>query len=178
MTSRGFNQAPAGLAMPAIIVVLALVLSGCSNAASRPEQAPTISEPAFATTTTTTSSVVTESMSAGASLSEDAAITAARAFLEEKDAPVWATMEGAFSDVYATLSHRPTYVEQPAPAEVDPNRAVWGVEFQVGVDVCPPAPHDCEQRDGLVAILVDAETGEWVRSTTFAPSPVDPLPKP
>lgn len=111
-------------------------------------------------------------------LTESEAIAAARQFLPDDAAQHWATMPGTFETVFEALVHRPTYLEQPAPEGIGLDRMVWGVEFKVPVEICPPPGGTCETRDGLRTIIIDYATGEWLRTSTFAPSPGDSLPKP
>jgi hypothetical protein len=110
-------------------------------------------------------------------LTEAQAIEAARGTYA--DAEVWATLPGTYEDVFATLAHRPSYVDQPPPAgKAMLERMVWGVQFKIAAVICPPPPGDCETRDALRTILIDYETGRQLRSSTYAPSPGDPLPTP
>jgi hypothetical protein len=113
-------------------------------------------------------------------LSESDAVAAARGHLPEsdRDAELWATMSGTFADVSLSLGHRPPYLDQPTVDDVAADRPVWGVGFQLTVEICGPAGGTCESRKGLSTIFIDYESGDWLRSSTFAPSPGEPLPRP
>ena len=99
--------------------------------------------------------------------------------VENREAEVWASLEGSFAEVSSRLVISPPYLEQPPSENAAPDREVWGVQFKVAVELCPPeGGGECEARTGLRAIIVDHETGEWIRTSTYAPSPGEPLPPP
>jgi hypothetical protein len=88
-------------------------------------------------------------------------------------------MAGTYADVFASLAHRPMYLEQPAPAGAKTlRRAVWGVQFRVSVEICGPSGAQCETRDGLRTLLIDHASGAKLGTSMYAPSPGDPLPTP
>jgi hypothetical protein len=110
-------------------------------------------------------------------ISASQAESVARGYLDDREAPVWASVSGPIELVYDALLpkhvERPSFVDEPyAKAQV------WGVQFKVKVDICPPRPHDCFTRDGLRTVFIDAMTGEWLRTSTFAPNEGVPLPTP
>lgn len=110
-------------------------------------------------------------------VSASAAESVARGYLEDKTAPVWASVSGPFDLVYDALL--PQHLERPSFADEKYAKSpVWGVQFKVVVDICPPSPWECTKRDGLRTVFVDAMTGEWLRTSTFAPNEGVPLPKP
>jgi hypothetical protein len=111
------------------------------------------------------------------SLTEEQAVATARTHLnaDQQDAELWRTLYGRYDEVDGLLGHRPGYVDQPEDESAA--RIVWGVEFRLAVEICPPGDGECETRPGLRTIFLDAKTGEWLRSSTFAPSPGDELPR-
>lgn len=113
-------------------------------------------------------------------LSEADAVAAARTSLPEahRSSELWATMSGTFQNVFRDLAHQPNYAEQPAPDAIIADRKVWGVQFKVEVEICPPSGAVCQTRDGLATVFLDYSTGEWIRSTTYAPPPGQELPEP
>lgn len=112
-------------------------------------------------------------------LTEEEAVAAARASVSFADGKeVWATMAGPYAAVFDAMAHQPDPDEQPA---VDtPLREVWGVQFRVKVELCGPwtEENSCEIRDALRTVFLDPHSGTWIRTSTYAPAPGDPLPKP
>jgi hypothetical protein len=150
-----------------VFAALCLLIAGCSAPPRAESQAESDATP-------------TPSASLPPGLTEEQAIEAARQSSGvDGDAVVWATMPGTFEGVFASLAHRPSYVDQPPPAGAAMlERMVWGVQFKIAAEICPPPPGDCETRDALRTILIDYVTGRQLRQSTYAPSPGDPLPTP
>lgn len=99
----------------------------------------------------------------------------ARESLEDQRAPVWASVSGPIDLVYDALL--PKYLERPSFAnEPYANAQVWGVQFKVTVEICPPSGSECFNRDGLRTVFIDALTGKWLRTSTWAPGTDKPLP--
>lgn len=149
-----------------------------SAGSSAPEVLPESAAPTAAVSSPSNDSASATAGSDG--LSESEAVAAAREHLpgSERDAEVWATESGTFADVYQSLGHRPAYIDQPPVDGVAADRPVWGIEFQVTVDMHCPSGHECEDREGLTTIFIDYRSGEWLRASTFAPSPGESLPRP
>lgn len=99
----------------------------------------------------------------------------ARESLEDQRAPVWANVSGPIDLVYDVLL--PEYLERPSFANEPYAKAqVWGVQFKVTVEICPPRGSECFKRDGLRTVFIDALTGKWLRTSTWAPGTGKPLP--
>lgn len=167
-------SAPRTVFLTALAVAVLLLGSACARFAATGSVTPSNASSAPLAATATPSP--RPDLPPGG-LTEAEAIAAARQFLPDDAAAVWATMPGTFLAVYDALAHRPTYLEQPAPDGIALDRLVWGVQFKVSVEVCGPAGGTCEIRDGLRTIVIDYETGEWLRTSTYAPNPAVPLPQ-
>jgi hypothetical protein len=160
VTHAGFHAQRVGT-----FAVTLLVAAACSTATSGAGRAPNGAA---------TPSVPTAASAAAAGLTESQARDMAREFAG--DAPVWTTMSGTFESVFAALAHRPGRQHQPRPGEFGLDRLVWGVQFKISMDLCGPQGGTCEERDALRTIFIDYETGEWLRTSTYAPN--GPLPTP
>lgn len=110
-------------------------------------------------------------------LSEPEAVAAARQHVSDDAAEVWATESGPFEDVFGSLAHQPAYLEEPATDAAAPDLMTWAVEFKESIEICGPSGGKCETRDALTTVFIDYKTGEFLTSSTFAPSPGDALPR-
>lgn len=154
-----------------IVCLVAFVLGACTAPAGATSATPQPDSKEVASLPT-----------AAGDLAEDVAIAKAREAINAKNAEVWATRVGSYNDVYLALAHRPDDVEQPDPdaagINVKDGQRVWGVQFKLQVEICGPSGSNCEVRDALRTVLIDAESGDWLRTSTFAPSAGEELPRP
>jgi hypothetical protein len=168
----------AGLLGAMVASALVVVVGACVAA---PESGSATTSPSAALSAEPASTPGAVSPPVGsAGLSESAAVEAARHFLPEAEtaAERWATQSGTFVDVFESLAHRPAHVQQPPIDDIATDRLVWGVQFRTTLEICGPAGGACETHEGLRTIFVDYHSGEWLRTSTFAPSPGEPLRQP
>jgi len=82
-------------------------------------------------------------------------------------------ISGPFDEVFATMGHQPTFGSPPPISEPG---LVWGIEFVVNIEFCPPMSDNCNMRTGLRSVFVNYETGDFVQSASYIPPPGYPLP--
>jgi hypothetical protein len=104
-----------------------------------------------------------------AGISEAQAIEIARSHVES-DAVLLQTALGGYGEVTAELIKRPSWQPPPLADELDPSTLVWGIQFTVLIEICPPQPHPCfTPRPAYRTVILDAVTGERIITSTYSP---------
>ena len=155
---------------PLALIILSLTaMVGCS--ALQGAGLSATPAPPIPTSSVPSPSVAATSEASPGGIALETAIASARQHLVDPSSDVTATMAGEYLDVFASLANRPDYGgDQPDPEFPDGTSWVWGIQFASDVEVCgPPGGKGCEHRSGLVTVFLDYFTGEWLRTTTYAP---------
>ncbi|CAN5726976.1 hypothetical protein BH24ACT15_BH24ACT15_37260 [soil metagenome] len=191
MARRGLVFVGAATALVAVAIALFVALprlgtsTGVGTATGAPDSSSVSTTttapdapPASASTATVPPDQTSQPTTSHA-MTEEQAVAAARDFLsaDQRDAEVWRTMQGSYADVDDRLGHRTPSLDQPEDTSASADRPNWAVEFRVDVEICGPVGSECETRPGVRTIFLDAASGDWLGSSTFAPPPGEELPR-
>jgi hypothetical protein len=104
---------------------------------------------------------------APATISEDRAVALAREHVNPPTAVLSEARLGRFGDISSDVVQNPNVMTGPGVPAAD--MLVWGVVFNVDIQICPPQPNDCYSRPGSATVILNPATGEWI--ATYGVSP-------
>lgn len=166
----------------ALGILLVSILGACTLAPGAATPAPTPDPTSTAEPTPEPTAEPTEQVdptdAPDNGITEDEAIELARAsFTDDPDsAPFRVALAGEFGEVYVALVDRRSVPEQPLPDDVAADQEVWGVQFEVTLEICGPEGVECEERPGIRTVFLNYDSGEWLKTSDYGPAPGMPLP--